>query len=306
MSESAIVDPKLWIDLCIRQRIDMHKNLSNKSDDIEDNLKELSESDLISGFNVVKVPSSVRIQKNKKLTSTDHEKGRENEFKTYQRWAQRNGLSLEPFFGKDGQLKHEVIEFPEIYLIVKDGSDRFFAAPAAPYPDRDDLATVRGVFPCSDSKRKYEIEDYLSAVKNGKHWRHSISQESLSTPDHGRHGGIKSHLYQNPNKTVGSQWVKPQDEYRVGDIFSDDKGQIDLLFEHESESKFLIVEVKPEKSLLDKAIGQIYRYKYKFLQEANLPHITPDDIKLAIAAPEFHDTHVQAATELDIDLIQAP
>ena len=100
--------------------------------------------------------------------------------------------------------------------------------------------------------------------------------------------------------------MNPRDEDPVGDKFAEDRGYIDLAFQHKSENRHLLVEVKPEKDLLDKAIGQIYRYKYKFLQESNLPHVTADDIELAIAAPEFHDTHVQAAEELGIDLIQVP
>jgi hypothetical protein len=296
---------ELWIDLCISLKKSERNDLPDRFDTILEILNNLTGSDLISGFNTVKTPTSVRVSKTKRLTSANKEKGRENEFNTYQRWANRNDLSLEPFFIRKSQSTYEEIQFPEIYLVVKDAPDRLYTAPAAPYPDRDGLATVRGVFPCADSKRKYEITDYLNAVKNGENWKNRSINQSLSTPDHGAHGSIKSDVYQNSDRILGEEWLLLQDEYPVGEISSDDVGRIDLAFEHQSNERYLLVEVKPEKEKVDKAIGQIYRYKYKFLEDSNLPHLTPDDISLVIVAPEFHNTHIKAASELGVDLIEA-
>jgi hypothetical protein len=201
---------ELWIDLCISLKKSERNDLPDRFDTILEILNNLTDSDLISGFNTVKTPASVRVSKTKRLTSANKEKGRENEFNTYQRWANRNDLSLEPFFIRKSQSTYEEIQFPEIYLVVKDAPDRLYTAPAAPYPDRDGLATVRGVFPCADSKRKYEITDYLNAVKNGENWKNrSINR---CQPQITEHTVVLSPMF---TKTLTVFWVKSGCFYRM-------------------------------------------------------------------------------------------
>ena len=85
---------------------------------------------------------------------------------------------------------------------------------------------------------------------------------------------------------------------------SGDSGRIDLVFKSETDERYLLVEVKPDKDGVDSAFGQVGRYKHQFLANTSLPHLSTTDIRLAIAAPDVYDAHQRIAKEWDIELIQ--
>lgn len=156
------------------------------------------------------------------------------------------------------------------------------------------------MFPCSDEKTEYGIDHYLNALEEGIDWEELDSTAKLTTPDYGAHGAIKAHLKTNLSSIVGDEWAEAEDEYAVE---SERRGQIDLLCRHEDGRRYLLIEVKPEKDKIDRAFGQILRYKHQFIADRNIPDLDPDKIELAIAAPAFYGFHSEAAEEVGIRLI---
>jgi hypothetical protein len=156
------------------------------------------------------------------------------------------------------------------------------------------------VFPCSDGRNHYTINDYLSAVESGEEWRCTDHVDSLTYRDHGAHGAIKARIAQHPAETIGSEWQLFDDERGTGNFGANETGRIDLVFSHRSDRRFLLVEVKPSREVVDSAFGQLGRYKYQFLKDDVDIQLTADDIDLAIAAPEFAPSHERFADEIGI------
>jgi len=156
----------------------------------------------------------------------------------YRIWAARNNLTVDPFFRKiENEGKYAI---PNTFLEVKSSLGRLHTIPTS---DKDP-SVLEGVFPCADDKRQYEIEDYLKALEEGVGWREYQEVGSLSTPDHGGHGSIKSHIFQNPSTTVGEEWTPIEDEQQVGPMLSDDNGRVDLVFKNKTKEKFLLVQLQ--------------------------------------------------------------
>lgn len=208
-----------------------------------------------------------------------------DKYDEFNRWATRNHLSIRPHFNQVDTLGG-MIRFPDLCLAAYEGSN------------------VRGVFPCSDETTVYSIEDYLDAMKAGEDWRDWKQANPSITPDWGLHGDIKLNLIYNTNETVGEEWEFVVDEYSVqSGSYQEEWGRIDLVFQHTSQERYLLVEVKPDKDEVDTAFGQALRYRYQFLGDRTIPDLGPSDIELGIAAPKFYESHQKAADEVGIRLI---
>jgi hypothetical protein len=84
-------------------------------------------------------------------------------------------------------------------------------------------------------------------------------------------------------------------------MYDPDRGDVDLLFRHQDGSQHLLVEAKSTPTEVDKAFGQLLRYKYRFLDDR--PGLAEEHVELAIAAPDFWPAHQDAAAELGIELV---
>lgn len=218
-------------------------------------------------------------------------------FRQFQRWAGTHGLHLKPHFRtKNGG---ELLVFPDIFLVVRSQLGRLYCLSTS---DRD-TSGLQGVFPCADEKQDYDIEFYLWAVGSGVDWREYDSQTDLTTPDFGTHGAIKARIKSQLPAIVGEEWIDAEDEFPVE---SERLGWIDILCRHQNRRKYMIIEVKPtkRKDEIDKAFGQILRYKHQFINDSTTPNLDSDDVEMAIAAPDFFEFQQEAAKEIDIKLIK--
>ena len=177
---------------------------------------------------------------------------------------------------------------PQIFLRVNEG------------------VNLKGFFPCSDGETEYSIDWFLDCLEEGRDWeKWEDNPSTLSTKDPSRvHGAIKSHIKNNPEELLGKGWRYSEDEYVVGGFGGG--GQIDLIFKHESETRYNLVEVKPSKETekVDRAFGQLFRYRHSFVNDKISVGI--GDVELTVAAPDFHDSHREAAEELGISLVHTP
>jgi len=162
---------------------------------------------------------------------------------------------------------------------------------------------LRGFFPCSDGKHEYTVEHLLNSLKENEDWENWEDKPSeLSYKDPSRiHGAIKSEVNSRSEKHLGEEWQYSDDEYTVGSRESG--GKIDLVFKHESETRYNLVEVKPSKDTekIDRVFGQLFRYKHAFVDDK--VSVGLDDVEITIAAPDFHYSHEEAADELGINLV---
>lgn len=218
-------------------------------------------------------------------------------FHQYRAWAGRHQLNLEPFFTTRDNRERAV--FPDLFLVARSQAGRLYKLPSG---DRD-TSVLEAVFPCSDGEQHYVIEDYLDSVETETHWLEKRESEGPTIPDSGTHGAIKGRLFRNPGETVGEEWTLPSDEYPV-ELSEEDRGWVDIVFQHRSEKQYMLVEVKPDADKVDDAFGQVGRYKHQFVESNALPHLTADQVHVAIAAPEFHDSHRRLAEEWGVNLIE--
>jgi len=201
-------------------------------------------------------------------------------------WASRKHLEL--------PIKEEVhrgsthLILPDIFLQVKVGRK------------------LKGFFPCSDGEYEYTVEHFLKSLKENEDWENwdkNISGSPVrdSSPIH---GAIKSNLLKKVSTRLGEEWEssEKEEEKYVGE----NEWRADLIFKHESETRYNLVEVKPSKGPeeIDKAFGQLFRYRHSFVNDKI--NVSLDDIELTIAAPDFYDSHKEAAEELGINLVYTP
>lgn len=285
------LDGELWYTV---YSIRGSEDAREKRDEVVDRLDALWDDGKIADYDTQTVPS--RTKPGQLHTDAQLEEA----FRAYNGWAARHDLTLDPFFRTEKGGDEYV--FPDVFLVVRSQRGRLYSLPTS---DRDTSGLV-GVFPCADGATQYSVADYLSAVEAGVDWREWTESEAPSSPDWGAHGAIKGRLFEDPGETVGEEWVVPSDEVWVTGSSEDDVGQVDIVFEHESKSEYLLVEIKPERSKVDSAFGQIGRYKYQFLANSDLPHLSPEDVHLTIAAPDFHDSHRRVAEEWGVELVEVP
>jgi hypothetical protein len=202
----------------------------------------------------------------------------------WRRWARNRGfeIPLKKLSGNDR------LVLPEIFLTLNEDGQ------------------LKGFFPCSDGETGYSVEWILNCLEEGRDWeKWEDNPSTLSTKDPSRvHGAIKSHIKNNPEELLGEGWRYSEDEYVVGGFGGG--GQIDLIFKHESETRYNLVEVKPSKETekVDRAFGQLFRYRHSFVNDKI--SVGVGDVELTIAAPDFHDSHREAAEELGISLVHTP
>lgn len=220
-------------------------------------------------------------------------------FEQYNIWGIKQDYTLEPHFRRKSKQNTTQLTFPDLFLVVRSVRDRNYLIPT----EDQDTSGLKAVFPCADDHQSYQIEDYLSAIEQGTDWKVRSPTDAPTTPDFGAHGAIKSYIFQNPAETVGKKWVRPEDEKLVRDT-DGKEGQVDIIFKHRSKNEYLLVEVKPEKEKVDSAFGQIGRYRYQFLSERNLPHLSSKDVHLSIAAPDFHPAHEKIAKDWGVNLVE--
>jgi hypothetical protein len=175
---------------------------------------------------------------------------------------------------------------PDIFLLIESGTG------------------LSGFFPCSDGETEYSIEGVIERLEEGGDWEKWGENEStLSSGDPSKiHGAIKSYIKGNSEEELGGEWKYIKEEYPVGV----NEWSIDLIFKHRSDNKYNLVEAKPSKEAekIDKAFGQLFRYRHSFLK--NKVNVSLDDVELTIAAPDFYDAHQEAAEELGIQLVRTP
>lgn len=221
-------------------------------------------------------------------TRTGIEKWRTSHYDEYSRWAGRNHLTLEPDFREEDGY----IFLPQMYLVITEKSTR----------------DVQAVFPCYDKKgkRRYEIEDYLDALEQDRDWVQWPSKQDFPDIDPNPiHSNIKKKIKKNPAQWLGEQWGSPMEEYPVSRSYEEkEQGQIDLVFKHTTEDRYLLVEVKTIIRGVDRAFGQLLRYSRLFLEKRDMPGVSDKELDLVIAAPDFDETHYQIAEALGIRLVR--
>jgi hypothetical protein len=201
-------------------------------------------------------------------------------FQQCQSWASGRSITLPPAFEHDG----DSYTFPETFAVVV--TDK----------------KVRGVYPHSHDCGYCRLETIIEVFKQGgtsceiaRTWDASKSKDS------GEHGHLKDVLHEHPTEYFGEGWADPRQEATVGSMYDPDRGDVDLLFRHQDGQQHLLVEAKSTPTEVDKAFGQLLRYKYRFLAER--PGLTEEHVELAIAAPDFWPAHQDAAAELGIELV---
>jgi len=75
-------------------------------------------------------------------------------------------------------------------------------------------------------------------------------------------------------------------------------GFIDIVFK-DSKGSYLVMEVKPQPSEVDEAIGKILRHRKLFADQNNLEE---KSIRAAIACPYFSDSHKKICQDIGVEL----
>jgi hypothetical protein len=258
-------------------------------DTIHARIENLEKEGEIRDFSVVPYTSRISINQGRDTTSTT-ESRRLDQYNKWKKWAVHRGLDLEPYFRRKSRNDgNEFILLPDVFIVVNQNRE------------------VSGVFPCSDESAEYDIEWILDCIEEGEEWREREENGSeLKIPDPGPHGSIKSHIKGNVSDVIGDRWKVFEEEKNVGtELNKEDIGRVDLVLKHDDGSRYALVEVKPSKNkaMIDKAIGQVYRYKYQFQNRLNMDNM---EIELYVAAPEFHDSHLSAMSEIEITPLKIP
>jgi len=201
-------------------------------------------------------------------------------------WAEEHGYEL-PTFREEPRSSGgtERVHFPDCFLIARKGID------------------VVGAFPHTEDGAVVSPEDFLQRLESGTDWEFIDSGDTLTAGDPGPHGSLKAYLKANLQEIVGEEWTDVDDEYPVA---SEVAGQIDLFCRHRSGDRYLLIEVKPDRDRrkIDRAFGQVLRYRAQYLADSTRPGLSRQDIQLAIAAPGFYDFHKEAAEAADVRLIE--
>lgn len=253
---------------------------------LEDELADLEDSDKIESYWVMTTPSGVpRVDD---PTRGGMGRSMTKRYEEYRSWESREGLQLGAGF-RERTTGTNYIEFPELFLEVRKKSE------------------VRGVFPCCErvdgDLYEYSIENYLEALKTEEDWR-THRPEKPTRLSHTEHDAIQVYLKKHMEE-INPDWAYFGMEYSLENTQRTTRNaRVDLVFKHKHESeRYLLVEVKPDQESVDEAFGQVLRYRHAFCDIHSTPNLDPDQIELAIAAPEIGEYHKQAASELGIGII---
>lgn len=254
-----------------------------KLDTITQRLSEFEQDGLIAGYNVLSGDKSIASAHRGGTGSTAFDVER---FDESMEWADDHGYELPTF--REAPLSTggtDRIHFPDCLLMARKGTD------------------VVGVFPHTEDGTVVSPEDFLQRIESGTDWEFIDSGDTLTTGDPGPHGTLKAYLKANLEEIVGREWTDVDDEYPVA---SEVAGQIDLFCRHRSGDRYLLIEVKPDRDRrkIDRAFGQVLRYRAQYLADSARPGLSRQDVELAIAAPGFYDFHRDAAEAADIRLIE--
>jgi len=115
-----------------------------------------------------------------------------------------------------------------------------------------------------------DLSTDLWALDGFWHWHQKLGEEDESDSEESvdeQRFGLEEHLQDflrdnwEETKVLGPEWELFEDETgpNAGYEYQTGVGQIDLLAEHKSENRWLVVELKREQSS-DKAVGQVLRY----------------------------------------------
>lgn len=276
------------IELTLYHAKPLSDELKDRVNQLRTRMNELEQRDLIASYDIMTTTTGTPREDSQ--TRGGVRRRYTELFDEYQKWARQHNLALGAgFYERESRTPY--IEFPELYLVTRAGLD------------------IRGVFPCverpsENDVHEYTITDYLTAVEKGNDWR----TERPPTPrtfELTEHDMIQAHLKNNISEFVDESWKHFETEYSVIDTTSSKKeGRIDLVFRREiNGEEYLLVEVKPGRDKIDKAFGQLLRYQYSFVEKHTTPNLETDQIELAIAAPNFYESHRKAADELGIYVI---
>lgn len=261
----------------------------SRAEQLEDRLMPLQKRELVDSYRISPSPDGVQQQNDP--TRGGQARSWTKRFNRYQQWARQTGVGLIPEF-KQRELTHTRLEFPPLHLTVRSSTD------------------LKGVFPCVEHDpaegiiHRYTIDKYLNALEENRDWRTHRSSNPRNLT-HTTHDRIQAWLATTPDYLF-DEWHHIETEYSLSSTsLSDDDARVDLVFKQADETeRYLLIEVKPESDKVDKAFGQLLRYRYAFAEHHTTPDLEPDDVELAIATPEIGEYHERAAANLDITVIQ--
>lgn len=279
---------QMTLELTVFHSKESEGNLQTRLNHLEEKLKSLQERGTIDSYTKLVSLDSIRRENNP--TRGGQARWGTERFDKYRQWARRTGVGLGPGF-MEREVGHTRLEFPSLYLIARSHRE------------------IKGVFPCVDRDpvkeeyHVYTITDYLEALEVGENWR-TARPSDPSQLVYTNHDRIQAWLAAAPERYF-SEWDHFETEYSLSSANSlHGDARVDLVFQQaDGSERYLLVEVKPERDKVDKAFGQLLRYRHAFAEHHTTPGLRLKDIELAIATPEVDEYHERAASELGITVI---
>jgi hypothetical protein len=152
-------------------------------------------------------------------------------------------------------------------------------------------SAIKEVFPCRIGQNEVGIIEYLEALEEGRPWTKGVQSKK-----DGAHEKIVEAIIGQPAELEqGLSFINR--DVQVGQSISD-IGFIDVVFK-DSKGSYLVVEVKPQPTELDEAIGKILRHRKLFADQNNLEE---KRVRAGIVCPHFSDSHRTICQEIGIEV----
>lgn len=188
-------------------------------------------------------------------------------------FSMRHHVGLGKIFGSN---RYGFSYLPSSFLFVTEGEE------------------LREVFPCDISGTQFDAQEFLESLLQGEPWNRQLVPEKKQT----NHETLIQRIVDNPNilepgLTLAGRTVHLSRDF--GEV-----GYVDLIFE-DKEGLHLLVEVKVKSDEIDKAIGQVRRYRELYAKQN---FVSLDKLRLGIACPSIPELSRATCQEIGIECFE--
>jgi hypothetical protein len=259
---------------------------------IRDRLEKLKQNDQIQGLYVEECPGIVR----------DATAGEQN---FYSKWSE-----------KANNVKEWKLEQPQdIELLFLDRGEFRSSGPRnetsnqirfnTPFFELWDENGLRGAFPSRIEDAIVDLDYLIDVLRENREWparrpEHAGYRSSGSTP----HDAWRNQFIEHSESFLGPHWETFDTETQAEG--EDITGWVDIVFQHGTNNNLYLVEIKPETYIgeLDRAIGQLLRYRETLARQSLLEPVRSRETRLAIASPTIPEETKEAADSVGIDTFE--
>jgi len=283
----------------------VHSDADTYPEQISDQLQELETSDRIDTVIPAETPPPIR-DRRKHDSGPFKQKGEKwmKQFKCYHSWAREQAREWD-LIGFQRTTTHQDrvyhnIEFPDLFFTL--------TSPAVRLPLRTRKAHLRAIFPARVGGIEITCSDAIEILLGEEHMPTKVTDVGDSKSSGSQiHDNWRDTLIDSWDRAVEEGWTCIDEEYNLNEGEGvGSTGDIDCVMRSDDGEEYYLVEIKPDDEKhedIDRALGQLLRYRELFLRERAYEELDYSNVHLAVGLPTVPPVYRDMATRYGIETI---